>query len=274
MIHEIMQNVQRLRPIDDVCFELLAEDKGVCEEILRTILDDDGLVVEDVIVQKSERNIYGRSVRLDALCTLSSGVKCNIEVQRFDNDDHVKRARYNESVITARTTEPGERFENIPTLIVVYISAFDFLGKGKTLYHIDKVIRETGDVVDDGVSEVFVNAQVNDGTKVSDLMRCMLQERVNDPKFPRMSNRMSEIKDTERGRQSMCKILEEYINENKDKWLDKGRAEGRVEGRVEGRYEERISSIRNLHQNAGFAAEKIATLLNLSEEEVEDALKV
>ena len=59
--------------------------------MLRTILEDDELVVQDVITQNSEKNLYGRSVRLDALCTLGNGEKCNIEIQRSDNDDHLRR---------------------------------------------------------------------------------------------------------------------------------------------------------------------------------------
>ena len=66
--------------MDDVFFEVFAKDIPACQEILRTILEDDRLIVEEVIVQSSERNLYGRSVRLDALCTLGNGSKCNIEV--------------------------------------------------------------------------------------------------------------------------------------------------------------------------------------------------
>ena len=57
--------VAKLRPIDDVFFEVLAQNPKVCQEILRVILEDDKLVVNDVITQNSERNIYGRSVRLE-----------------------------------------------------------------------------------------------------------------------------------------------------------------------------------------------------------------
>lgn len=69
-------------------FEVLA-NKPVCQEMLRTILEDEELIVQDVITQNSEKNLYGRSVRLDALCTLGNGEKCNIEIQRSDNDDHL-----------------------------------------------------------------------------------------------------------------------------------------------------------------------------------------
>ncbi len=64
-------------------FEVLA-NKPVCQEMLRTILEDEELIVQDVITQNSEKNLYGRSVRLDALCTLGNGEKCNIEIQRSD----------------------------------------------------------------------------------------------------------------------------------------------------------------------------------------------
>ncbi len=91
---EKIARVKDFRLIDDVFFEVFAEDKAACEEILRTILEDDGLTVIDVVVQSSERNLYGRSVRLDALCTLGNGEKANIEVQRADNDDHFRRVRF------------------------------------------------------------------------------------------------------------------------------------------------------------------------------------
>lgn len=99
------QKVKDFRPIDDVFFEVLADDIPFCQEILRTILEDNKLIVNDVIVQSSERNLYGRSVRLDALCTLGNGEKCNIEVQRSDNDDHLKRVRFNASSITVKESQ-------------------------------------------------------------------------------------------------------------------------------------------------------------------------
>ena len=79
-LKEKEEKVKDLRPIDDVFFEVLADDIAFCQEMLRILLDDGKLIVTDVIVQSSQRNLYGRSVRLDALCTLGNGTKCNIEV--------------------------------------------------------------------------------------------------------------------------------------------------------------------------------------------------
>ena len=71
---EKIEKIKEFRLIDDVFFEVFASDIPACQEILRTILEDEKLIVNDVIVQSSERNIYGRSVRLDALCTLGDAL--------------------------------------------------------------------------------------------------------------------------------------------------------------------------------------------------------
>jgi len=82
-LQEKVKSVQEFRLMDDVFFEAFAKDIPACQEILRTILEDEQLSVHDVIVQSSERNLYGRSVRLDALCTLGNGSKCNIDYSDF-----------------------------------------------------------------------------------------------------------------------------------------------------------------------------------------------
>lgn len=209
-LQEKLEKVKDLRPIDDVFFEVLAQNVGVCQEILRVILEDDDLIVNSVITQSSERNLYGRSVRLDALCTLGNGTKCNIEVQRSNNDNHLKRARFNASMITVKDSNPGETFNEVIELYIVYISEFDFLKGGKTIYHVEKVLRETGEPVDDGLHEIFVNTVIDDGTEISDLMACFMKKEVKDPKFPKLSAEVTRLKETEGGAQAVCEVMERY----------------------------------------------------------------
>lgn len=210
---EKIQKIKAMRPIDDVFFEVLAQNKAVCEEMLQTILEDPKLTVLHVTTQASEKNIYGRSVRLDALCLLGNGAKCNIEVQRSDNDNHLKRARFNASSITVKESNTGKKFEDVIDLYIVYISEFDFLGGGKTIYHIDKVLRETGKVVDDGLHEVFVNTAINDKSNIAELMSCFKQTDVNNPKFPKLSNEVTRLKTERGGLKAMCTIMDDLMND-------------------------------------------------------------
>lgn len=241
-----LDHVRRLRPIDDVFFEKIIEDKNVCEEILRVILEDEGLEVLSVTPQSSLKNLYGRSVRLDAFCKLGNGTYCNIEVQKSDNDDHVKRVRYNASCITANNTEVGEKFLRVPDVTMVYISTFDIFQKGKTIYHCGTVIQETNDLVDNGLKEIYVNTVVNDGSTIAELMDCFMQEQVENKKFPLLSNRVWYFKNDEGGISSMCKIVEDYANE-----IEKERD---------------LVKINNLFINGGSLELAIATFQNVSED--------
>ena len=58
-LEEKIEQVKNFRPIDDTFFEVLADDIGVCQEMLRIILEDEKLIVKDVIVQSSERTCTG-----------------------------------------------------------------------------------------------------------------------------------------------------------------------------------------------------------------------
>ena len=176
-LEEKEEKVRDFRPIDDAFFETLADDRAFCQEILRVILSDKKLVVEDVIVQNSKRNLYGRSVRLDALCTLGNGTKCNIEVQRSNNDNHLKRVRYNAASIAVVDSQRGDKFRELEDLYVVYISEFDVFHGGYTKYHVDSVVRETGKKVKDGLERVFVNTEIKDGTELEgDLIPTLIDE--------------------------------------------------------------------------------------------------
>ncbi len=63
------------------------------------------------------------------------------------------------------------------------------------------MIRETNDVIDDGLKEIFVNTAVDDGTDIADLMSCFVKKEVNNPKFPKFSSEVKKLKETEGGLQ-------------------------------------------------------------------------
>lgn len=226
---EKQAKIDEFRAIDDIMFAILAENPKLCQEMLRTILGDNKLEVKDVITQASKRNIYGRSVVLDALCTLGNGVKCNIEIQRSDNDNHFKRVRFNASSITFKDSNPGDKFSGVLELYIVYISEFDVFGDGYAIYHTNNVVRETGKIIDDGLNVVYVNAT---GKKIScdkekdivELMECFLQKEVNNPKFPELSKEMKRLKHDEGGREVVCKAVEDVY----EKGIEKGAKEERM----------------------------------------------
>ena len=245
-LEEKKEQVKNFRPIDDTFFEVLADDIGVCQEMLRIILEDEKLIVKDVIVQSSERNLYGRSVRLDALCILGNGKKCNVEVQRSNKDHHLKRVRFNASVITVRDSQTDDKFEETIDLIVVYISEFDIFKRGRVIYHVDSVIRETQEKVDDGLERVFVNTAVKDGTTISEYMDCFLQKEIDNAKFPKLTNRVHYLKHEEGGVNAVCEIMRKYSEEVAEKAYQQGEEAGKEIGKEIGQRQANIAAIKNM----------------------------
>ena len=228
---ETIQAVKEYNLIDDVMFTKAAEDKKFCEEILRTFLDDKELIVVRSTPQSKLQNLRGRSVVFDALCKLKGGAMVDIEVQKTNNDDHLKRVRYNSAVLTANITKTGTSFKKVPNVIVIFISKFDIFKDGYALYHVDKIVRESSRKIEDGLDEIYVNSAVKDGSKVSELMELFVDLKAyNKDEFPVVSKTKKIYKETEEGVQTMCEITEKLYKKGKKLGLAEGEARGKSKG--------------------------------------------
>ena len=97
---------------------------------------------------------------------------------------------YNTSCVTANITDPGTKFEKVPNVIAIFISKFDMFQKGKTVYHVDRTVRETGEITDNGLQEIYVNTKIDDGSDIAKLMKIYKEQREFDfEKFPKTSIR-------------------------------------------------------------------------------------
>lgn len=210
---DVKEQIQKMRPIDDTFFEVLIEDKLVCQEILRIVMEDASLEVLEVVPQRSIRNLGYRSVRLDAYCKLGDNSLCNIEVQRSNNDDQHRRARYNAASIVTRETDPGLHFRNIPDIYVIIISEFDIFHKGRMVYHTSQCIEETGDFISDGERRIYLNTENTDDSEIGLLMQAFKQTQVDSRKYPYMHRRIHHLKESEKGVGYMCEIMKEIVDE-------------------------------------------------------------
>ena len=143
---------------------------------------------------------------------------------------------------------------------LVYISKFDMYKSGKALYHVDRIIRENGTIVDNGFSELYVNAEVQDDSDVAKLMDIFTRhDAYDDEMFPITSKRKRLFKTTEEGVNEMCEVIEKYIAEGRRE----GRSEGRREGIRKGRREGKAEAIRNLMESMSLTAEQAMKALKI-----------
>ena len=260
----------RYNLIDDTLFQKVVEDSAVCEELIQIILGNKNIKLVKSQPQVSLRNSGAHSVVLDLLCEDETGCLFNVEVQKSDDDDHVKRARYNLSNLDTMSTEKGIPYSELPSAYVIFITKFDIFRAGKTVYHIDRVVRETGNGSDNGAHEIYLNASGKDSTVLGELMHFFLHSVGYHPEFPKLSQRVQYFKESQKGVNNIFEVSESFRQEGRKEGRAEGRREGRAEGRKEGRAECRTEIIRQLLQH-GNAPAFIAQNTNIP---LEDILKV
>lgn len=174
---EIKETAANLRIIDDALFRLMGEKPGVCEEILRTLLDMPYLQVVKVSVQSVVQS-FQREITLDALCMTQDGRYCNVEVQKGNSNDDIRRTRFHAAALTAKYTPKGADFKNVPDVTIVYISEYDVLKNNQTVTHVTRCMKndESYVPVKDGEDIIFANTCVNDGSDKSELLQLMLNK--------------------------------------------------------------------------------------------------
>ena len=126
------------------------------------------------------------------------------------------------------------KFKDVAQVIVIFISKFDIFDDGFPIYHVDRVVRETGEKRTDGFTEIYVNAAVKKyddelNSNVSDLMNLFIdRETLNLEKFPEFSKRKNTFVNTRKGEIAMCEVVEQLANERFLNLLFKGVQDGGV----------------------------------------------
>ena len=206
MEEKFLEIIKRLRLIDDIFFSIFFENSPESVEyILRIILDKPDLKVLKVQTQKNVENIYGRSVRFDVFATDDKGKLYNIEVQRADAGAVPSRARYNSSMLDYHELQKSSEFKELPETFVIFITENDVLKDGEQIYHIDRIIRETQKIFEDGTHIIYVNGSYKDesGSELGNLIHDFFCENPVEMKHKKLASRAKFFKDNEREERKM-----------------------------------------------------------------------
>ena len=230
----IFMNDQKERDLQRIAeFRLLDDDfmtrvfDGALEEtahVLSIILGFRVTVLE-VRTQYHMKSLSGRSARLDIYAKDGNNRRFNVEIQRSDKGAGVKRARFNSSLIDANLLNAGTKDYPLPEVYVIFITENDVMGAGLGLYHIERKILELDELFDDGEHIIYVNAQLDDDSELGRLMHDFRCKKADDMYNHDLAEKVRFFKETEKGVQVMCKLMEDMRNEAEAK----GRAEGRAE---------------------------------------------
>ena len=248
--------IARFCLMDDIFLNLIFQKIQCTELLLRLILGRKDLKVQKVGTQRDMKNLWGRSARLDILAEDEDGKYYNIEVQRKDEGADPRRARYYSALLDTHVTEPGEHFENIAETYVIFITENDVLGADKPLYHIDRIIRETGEDFPDGAHIIYVNSKIQDETELGRLMHDLYCKNPDEMNYKILADEVRYYKEDMKGVSKVSEIMQEML------------AEERMEGRVEGEIKQAQGTVAYL-QKKGLPVEFIAAAVNQNVSTVE-----
>ena len=235
------------------------EDKLACQHVLRIVTRIEDLVVKEVRTQYRISKIASHDAVLDVLAEDGEKRIYNIEIQRAETVDHARRTRFYGAMIDSEYLVKGKDYNQLPEVHILYISETDLWKAGKTMYEVEKRFKGTEITYEDGIHVTYVNAEIEDGTEVSQLMKYFKTTDPEDMSQGELSKRIHFLKCEEGGLKVMCEMSE--------KWIEEGRAEGRAEGREEGRAEGEERKAKEIVfslADRGMSAENIADIVKMN----------
>lgn len=257
IIEKYLPRIKQMRFLDDDFMSAAFDDNNESTQfVLRTILGRDDLQVQSVTAQREFKNIYGRSVRLDVYATDKAGRQYDVEIQRADRGAGERRARYHQSIMDTNHLPAGASTEQLPEVYVIFFTEHDVRGKNFPIYHVERVIRETGERFEDGEHIIYVNgAYQDDGSALGSLIADFRESDPDKLRNAPLAKRMKYLKENGKGRDHMCRIMEELIKEE----------------RAEVRHEEFLRSVKKMREK-GFSMADMADISERPEAEVIAAL--
>lgn len=224
------------------------------EFLLNIILERDDMEVVEVVGQREYKNpmIDGRSIRIDIYAKDSKGKIYDIEVQRADEGADVHRARFNSSMIDTRMLKESQQFRELHESYVIFITRNDVMRSGLPLYHIDRVVKETGISFGDGSHIIYVNGSYqNEDDPIGKLVHDFDCTESADVIYPVLAKQIHYYKETEGGRAIMCKAVEELA----ETWAE------------ESRIDTMFVVVKNLMDTMKLSAEQAMDALKVSEDD-------
>lgn len=241
---------------DDLMSRVFDKNIEATELILRIILERDIKVIRvDGQDELKNHEVGGRNITLDVHALEENGEKIDIEVQGNAAGANVKRARYHSSMLDSRMLREGQDFKKIKNSYVIFIYRHDKYKKGLPLYHIDRYVKETGELFDDGSHIIYVNGSYKGNDEIGRLMADFHQTNSEHMHYMTLAQSVKHYKETEEGRGQMCEAVEKYAEEYAKEYAK------------EYAINEKMISVKNLMENMKLTLEQALDAMGIQGDE-------
>ncbi|MCD8120269.1 MAG: PD-(D/E)XK nuclease family transposase [Lachnospiraceae bacterium] len=210
-----LDKIQNLRLFDDEFLrEVFSGNIGATELLLNVIFDRDDITVISVISQREIKELEGHSVRLDIVAEDREHHVFNVEIQRRGGKQLPFRSRYCSSLLDTTLLKEGEDYSCLVPTYVIFFMETDTIGEGLPIYHYIMKEKHTGKRLGDERHIIFINgANKDERTLIGKLVHDFHCTKADDMYFKTLAKRVRYFKETERGREHMSSIFEEYAQD-------------------------------------------------------------
>ena len=287
------QNFSEIGITDDFMFAtVFRQNKAACKRLLESILGFEISKLEYVNDQESISTYKSsHSIRLDIVAR-DNGAIYDIEMQKLNRGDIIKRSRYYQSQIDVAEFLKGKNYKKLKDSYIIFICMFDLFGLDEYIYQFENYDESLKLKYGDGAKKIIINAKGHKGNITEDLKAFI--NYLNTPEYAdkefandfikQLDDAVLENFKNDKWRTMRMKYeadVVDWLDEGEERGIKKGIAKGREEGRAEGKVEGIVlgrenerSAIRKIFELAreGRSAENIAAELNMSNEYVEETL--
>ena len=220
--------------MDDIFMRIVLKDRKCTEFILQTILQKPDLKVKTQSIQSDLKNLQGLSLILDCLCSDTKGTVYNIEVQNDSHGASPKRARYHSGLIDMHILKKGKSFETLPESYVIFICAKDVLKENKQIYHISRIIQESGKKFPDQAEIIYLNTSKSSDNELGILIKDFYTKDPKKMHSKVLAKRVADLKDNKNIEKGEHDAMTTYYDRLKKQWEKEGIAKGIIEGKAKG----------------------------------------
>ena len=257
---EYLAVIENFRLMDDDFMSKCLENAPECIElILQIILGKKDLKVVKAQTEYPIKSLQGRGVRFDIFARDSKGREYDIEIQRADKGSEPKRARYNSALMDANALKSGEDIGKLRDTYVIFITENDVMGGGKEVYRVSRTIEELDHgSFGDGTHIIYVNGATHSESDIGKLMHDFLCRNAAEMFFDILKRQVSQFKNSEEGRYTMCRAMERIAERNK------------AEGEARGVRKTMLATAKRMLKDGILALKDIARYSGLSLAEVKE----
>lgn len=204
--------IAELTIMSDIFARNVLKEKTCTEYLLETILGEEKVTVLEQVLQMDYKNLQGRSAILDCVARDRKNRIVNIEIQNEGEGASPERARYHSGLLDMNTLKAGQDFEELPEKYVIFITRDDTMKMNLPIYDIRRKIVNTGKSFADNECILYVNAKIQDDTRLGKLMHDLHCKKADKMYSKVLADRVRILKETPEGVKLMCKEMDEIYN--------------------------------------------------------------